>query len=120
LNLVASEHVLRRCQGRDVTNFNFEDDIFEEHLNDGDHDNHETIIRFLSLLALCHTVIVGVKKQKKVYNASSPDELALVNAAKYFGVRFEGRDDQNNIEINLFSKPLKYELLNVLEFTSDR
>ena len=35
------------------------------------------------------------------YNASSPDELALVNAAKYFGYYFKGRDDENNLIIEL-------------------
>ena len=27
------------------------------------------------------------------YNASSPDELALVNGARYLGVIYQGRDD---------------------------
>ena len=36
---------------------------------------------------------------KSVFNSTSPDELALVNAAKYFGIKFVGRDDDNNIEI---------------------
>jgi phospholipid-transporting ATPase len=32
-----------------------------------------------------------------VYNASSPDELALVNASKFFGFDFKGRDEDNNM-----------------------
>ena len=55
-----------------------------------------------------------------VYNASSPDELALVNAAKYFGYEFKGRDEENNIEILVHGESKKYKLLNVIEFTSDR
>lgn len=55
-----------------------------------------------------------------IYNASSPDELALVNAAKYFGIVFKGRDDANFVEIDMLGKPVKYELLNVIEFTSSR
>ena len=31
-----------------------------------------------------------------VYNASSPDELALVNGARFLGVIYQGRDDYNN------------------------
>lgn len=31
-------------------------------------------------LAVCHTVVID--KQKGVYNAASPDELALVDGAK--------------------------------------
>lgn len=56
------------------------------------------------------------------YNASSPDELALTNAARHFGVTFSDRDEDNNMVIhNKFTgKDLKYELLNVIEFTSAR
>jgi len=36
--------------------------------------------RTLLFLAFCHTIIIDEKKG--TYNASSPDELALVNAAK--------------------------------------
>jgi magnesium-transporting ATPase (P-type) len=35
-------------------------------------------------MALCHTIIIDVASGG--YNSSSPDELALVNAAKSFGV----------------------------------
>ena len=104
----------------DVTNFNFHDDIFLDHLNDPTHENHQNIIKMLTLLSVCHTVIVQSKRGQLYYNASSPDELALVNAGKAFGVVFKGRDDANNIDIDLFGRPMKYELLNVIEFTSAR
>jgi len=74
----------------------------------------------MKLLAVCHTVIIQSKRGQMFYNASSPDELALVNAAKYFGVVFKGRDDANFVEIDMFGKTIKYELLNVIEFTSSR
>ncbi len=43
---------------KDVMNFNFQDDIFLDHLNDPSHENHEGIIRMMIALAVCHTVIV--------------------------------------------------------------
>ena len=57
-----------------------------------------------------------------VYNASSPDELALTNAAKYFGIVFEDRDADNNVVIldKHLKTRIKYELLNTIEFTSSR
>ena len=57
-----------------------------------------------------------------IYNASSPDELALTNAARYFGVVFQERDSANKIKIKdeLKNKYIQYELLNVIEFTSSR
>lgn len=56
------------------------------------------------------------------YNASSPDELALTNAARHFGYVFEERDEAGRIVIHnkKENKREKYELLNVIEFTSAR
>ena len=54
---------------------------------------------FLFHLALCHTIIVEEKSGNIVYNASSPDELALTNAARHFGIFFRGRDEENNMLI---------------------
>ena len=55
------------------------------------------------------------------YSASSPDELALVNAAKYLGYEFAGRNAlENSIEVLVEGKPRIYHLQLTLEFTSAR
>lgn len=48
----------------------------------------EIIKEFLTLLATCHTVIPEIKNEKIVYQASSPDEAALVAGAELLGYRF--------------------------------
>ena len=48
-------------------------------------------------LAVCHTVVID--KQKGVYNAASPDELALVDGAKAQGFEFVGREPDNVLVI---------------------
>jgi phospholipid-transporting ATPase len=48
----------------------------------------EVAREFLSLLAVCHTVIPEVKDGKMVYQASSPDEAALVAGAEMLGYQF--------------------------------
>jgi phospholipid-transporting ATPase len=48
----------------------------------------EVIREFLTLLAVCHTVIPEIKNEKMVYQASSPDEAALVAGAERLGYRF--------------------------------
>jgi magnesium-transporting ATPase (P-type) len=53
----------------------------------------------MTILAVCHTIIVEMKDNQIIYNASSPDELALINAARHFGVVFESRDENANLEI---------------------
>ena len=71
-------------------------------------------------LSLCHTIIID--RQKGTYNAASPDELALANAAKQFGFEFKGSDSMDRLCVNEKStgKILKYKLLNVLEVNSTR
>jgi len=48
---------------------------------------------YITALAVCHTLVVETKNGVLKYNASSPDELALTNAARYFGYKFLDRDD---------------------------
>ena len=43
---------------------------------------------FLSLLAVCHTVIPEIENGKVKYQASSPDEAALVAGSELLGYRF--------------------------------
>lgn len=87
------------------------------------HPGFETtpeILHFMWILAICHTVIAEVTEEGKVlYKAASPDELALVEAAKYFGVKFLRRED-NEVVISVNGTEERVALLNVLEFTSDR
>ena len=64
---------------------------------DGGDDNTEKLNRTLLFLSLCHTIIIDQKTGK--YNAASPDELALVNAAKQFGYEFLRRDEEDNLII---------------------
>lgn len=45
---------------------------------------------FIQCLAVCHSVVVDKDEatQKKNYQASSPDELALVDGAKMCGIEY--------------------------------
>ena len=77
---------------------------------------------FVNALAICHTIIVEDKNGVLVYNASSPDELALTNAARHFGRTFCERDENSNILVRdkFTGAVVKYEVLDVIEFTSNR
>ena len=72
----------------DISNVNFEDPNVEKYLNDPSHPNHYYLKRMLEILAVCHTIVVEEKRGKNVFSASSPDELALVQGAKYLGLTF--------------------------------
>ena len=113
-------------------------------LNAGDASSQDYIDAraYLTHLALCHTVVSTRNPRKEneiILNASSPDEMALLNAAKYYGMRFFERVGDTMVledlsgssaapsEVNTDSQgrrvavnPRAYKLLNVIEFTSDR
>mmetsp|Transcript_29399 Transcript_29399/g.28521 ORF Transcript_29399/g.28521 Transcript_29399/m.28521 type:complete len:193 (+) Transcript_29399:1324-1902(+) len=103
-----------------ITNVNFFDKNFDAHYSNPAHPNHVYIRKMVEMLGVCHTVVVEEKNGVSAYNASSPDELALVNGAKFFGFDFEGRDEDNNVVINDRGTRIKYKLLTVIEFTSTR
>lgn len=71
------------------------------------------------LLAVCHTVIPERKGDDIFYHAASPDERALVYGAMKFGYVFETRTPEY-VEINALGEIRRYEILNVLDFTSSR
>ena len=60
------------------------------------------------------------KNQENIYNASSPDELALINFAKLAGYEFCGIDDFNRMMVKVKGVVQNFELLQTLEFTSNR
>ncbi|CAJ1071117.1 phospholipid-transporting ATPase IC [Xyrichtys novacula] len=74
---------------------------------------------FFKLLSLCHTVMVENKEGELVYQAASPDEGALVTAARNFGYVFLSRT-QDTITIKEMDHEVTYEMLALLDFNSDR
>nr|XP_045622548.1 probable phospholipid-transporting ATPase IA [Procambarus clarkii] len=79
--------------------------------------------QFLTMLAVCHTVIPDRDDARGeraiIYHAASPDERALVEGARELGFVFETRTPEFCI-IDVLGSKEKYEVLNVLEFTSAR
>jgi magnesium-transporting ATPase (P-type) len=94
-----------------------------------------TIREFFKLLAICHTVLVDEKQEDDVdtnektksftYKAQSPDEACLVTIAAKSGFVFKGRvqrpeTGQNEIQVDILDQEEGFELLQILEFDSDR
>lgn len=89
-----------------------------ENLRKG-HKTANEIREFLILLSVCHTVIPEQLEDRLVYHAASPDERALVYGASNLGYVFHTRTP-SFVEIDALGTLEKYEVLNVLEFTSTR
>ncbi|XP_035292180.1 probable phospholipid-transporting ATPase IM [Anguilla anguilla] len=75
---------------------------------------------FFRLLALCHTVMAEEKNEGDLlYQAQSPDEGALVTAARNFGCVFRSRTPET-VTIVEMGVQRSYELLAILDFNNVR
>ncbi|CAD5165980.1 unnamed protein product [Musa acuminata subsp. malaccensis] len=107
--------------------FNFDDARIMHGAWRNEHDP-EICKEFFRCLALCHTVLPeGDESPEKItYQAASPDEAALVTAAKNFGFFFYRRTPttvmvrESHVETMGMKQDVSYEILNVLEFNSTR
>uniref|UniRef100_A0A8C6YJ58 Phospholipid-transporting ATPase n=1 Tax=Naja naja TaxID=35670 RepID=A0A8C6YJ58_NAJNA len=80
----------------------------------------ESTHRFFRLLSLCHTVMPEETKEGTlVYQAQSPDEGALVTAARNFGFVFRARTP-TTITVVEMGKTVVYDLLAILDFNNVR
>ncbi|KAF3829649.1 hypothetical protein GH733_003913 [Mirounga leonina] len=83
-------------------------------------DNEDKMVReFWRLLAICHTVMVQEKDNQLVYQAASPDEEALVTAARNFGYVFLART-QDSITVMELGEERVYQVLAMMDFNSIR
>lgn len=92
----------------------------EDHLTQSMHAN--IIHEFLQALMTCQTVIPETSEDSDeiVYQASSPDEGALVKGARdVFGYDFYARRP-HSITCRIKGQEAEYEILNVCEFNSTR
>ncbi|XP_041094931.1 phospholipid-transporting ATPase ID isoform X1 [Polyodon spathula] len=96
--------------------FVFFDHALLEAVKVGQPATHE----FFRLLALCHTVMSEEKSEGELYyKAQSPDEGALVTAARCFGFVFRSRTP-HTITLQEMGRPATYQLLSILDFNNIR
>jgi phospholipid-translocating ATPase len=102
----------------DCTDFSFHDQNFLERCRAGDPDVED----FFRVLSLCHTVLPQKEFGKLVYNAQSPDEAALVSAARNFGFVFVERSPLSITvkELHKGGRDEVFEVLNILDFNNER
>ncbi|KAJ0179615.1 hypothetical protein K1T71_005327 [Dendrolimus kikuchii] len=99
-------------------NEKLEDTLLYQNLQ-RNHPTSPVIREFLTMLAICHTVIPEKINGKFNYHAASPDERALVLGASMFGYVFETRTPAT-VTINAGGTIEEYTILNVIDFTSTR
>ncbi|XP_078301824.1 phospholipid-transporting ATPase IB-like isoform X2 [Panthera onca] len=96
----------------------FNDPTLLQNFEDG-HPTRDYIKEFLTLLCVCHTVVPERDGGNITYQASSPDEAALVKGMKKLGFVFTTRTP-SSVTINAMGENFTFEILNILEFSSNR
>ncbi|ELQ74745.1 P-type ATPase (P-ATPase) Superfamily [Trachipleistophora hominis] len=77
------------------------------------------VFELVRALAVCHNVTPVEEDGKHSYQASSPDEIAIVQWCEAVGVLLEKRT-KDNVEIRILEDTVKrYAILHVFPFTSD-
>jgi len=97
---------------------------FAQDLTDRSKTQRNHIVAFFRALALCHSVLADKPEPQSDpflinYKAESPDEAALVAAARDAGFPFVGKT-KDTLEIEVMGQSEKYTLLKMLEFNSTR
>ncbi|CAI9112698.1 OLC1v1013175C1 [Oldenlandia corymbosa var. corymbosa] len=96
------------------------DALKDEELSNAVASGSPDVIMFLTVMALCNTVIpIRSKNGTILYKAQSQDEEALVRAAAGLHMILFNKNSKI-LEINFNASVIQYEVLDILEFTSDR
>jgi len=78
------------------------------------------LVDFWLNICVCHSLLVEKGPDGEViYQGPSPDEVALVEAARQLGFVFKHRD-VHSVYLDFQGVPLQFDLLNVIEFSSER
>uniref|UniRef100_H2YBJ8 Phospholipid-transporting ATPase n=1 Tax=Ciona savignyi TaxID=51511 RepID=H2YBJ8_CIOSA len=98
------------------TSFQFHDKTLVDKIRAGDKHCDE----FFRLLSICHSVMIeNSKNGNLLYRAQSPDEAALVSAARNFGFVFKSKS-YDTLTIMEMGKPVEYKVLAMLDFDNVR
>ncbi|GAM27227.1 hypothetical protein SAMD00019534_104020 [Acytostelium subglobosum LB1] len=108
------------CESPPLSASSFRDAKLNANLNSEDLNMSKLIKEFFSVLAVCHTVVPEEENGVITYQASSPDESALVTAAKEVGFNFCRRSLKSVTIIDPNGQELEFQILNILEFNSVR
>jgi phospholipid-translocating P-type ATPase (flippase) len=100
------------------------DDVRIRHRIETRHRDHDSLQDFFRVLSVAHTVVPEgdpgkLTPDKVKYQAESPDEGALVHAARVLGFCFLGKTATTHT-VNIFGEMETYEMLQINKFTSSR
>ncbi|GAB4813241.1 hypothetical protein N2152v2_000287 [Parachlorella kessleri] len=80
------------------------------------------LVDFWTNVCICQSLIIEENPKAgglPIYQGPSPDEVALVEGARQVGFEFKNRS-QSSVVLSVFGEDVVFEVLNVMEYTSER
>lgn len=103
-----------------VTNVDFRNGELIQILRSPTSPEYKNVKKCIFFLSICHSAVVETDGEHTNYSASSPDEMAFINFAKFCGTEFKGINDNHELIIKFEKKEKYYKLLYEFEFSSER
>ncbi|KAJ3143147.1 hypothetical protein HK100_008266 [Physocladia obscura] len=103
-------------------NLKFTDSVLLREISNISNSQYAPLRDFFTTLAVCHSVMISKDEnspENVKYNAQSPDEAALVNAARDMGFIFTTRTS-SSIIVDVLGEDEECAILNAIEFNSTR
>ena len=82
-------------------------------------EQNQVLRDMITAITVCHNVTPVDDENGRIYQASSPDEVALVKLAESLGFRLETRDQRSMKVMNIAGQEENYEILENFPFTSE-
>lgn len=82
-------------------------------------DKHYIVRDLITCLAVCHNVTPSIENNVKVYQASSPDEIALVKIAEQLNLTLVERDTTYITLLNPLKERERFKIEAIFPFTSE-
>ena len=123
--LTRNEMIFRKCMvngiiyGKQSGDFGSEGTLEYQVMHLQRNKEHPFLLSFCRFMALCNSVFPVSSNDEVQYQASSPDELALVQSASSLGVKLLDKID-NLTYIEVLKSSETWEILVEIPFTSDR
>ena len=127
--LTCNEMVFRKCEvngqvyGSNKLDFGLPESLEYNAISNPRHPEHKAMKAFFEFMAICHSVFPASKpgSNEIILQASSPDELALVESSKALGIEFfERSEGKIMIRDKHINEIVTWEILVEVPFNSDR
>ena len=115
LKISTLQDIINELSSRDETSLSFNFSILGQHFR----TQSDFINEFWLSIILCNDIVIDKSQSNLTYLSSSPDEIALIEAARHYDFEFLDRTS-SGISVRIRGIERFFEILAINEFSSER